>query len=160
MADFSQEITNFKKYGTYNYVFDEVGNEIVNPSSSVFQEVYFSLPLSNYNYNDSKILSFYNPDFTEFVPTTPTSSLPIFPQEVIDQINAVTYQNIQLQNQLDNLIANSEFDTGSADVQVVKDVIVNLRIQLNQGTSASDFENVFPYSPIPVEMRNLPPSTT
>ena len=62
MTDFSQQIENFKQYGTYDYVFDSVGNEVLNPSSSIFQQVYFALPLGDCNYNESKILSFYNPN--------------------------------------------------------------------------------------------------
>lgn len=158
MADFSQQVANFTNYGTYDYIFDDVGNEILNPSSSVFQQVYFALPLGNYNYNDSKILSFYNPAFTEFVPTTSTSSVSssVFPQEAIDQINAITYQNVQLQSQLENLIASSEMDSGSADTQSVKNIIIGLRIQLGQGSTASDFQDTYPYLPNTLETQTAP----
>jgi len=102
MTDFSQQIANFINYGTYNYKLDEVGNEILNPSSSIFQQVYFSLPLGNYVYSNSKILSFYDPQFIEFIPITPTSIVESssFSQETIDKINAITNENQQLQGQL------------------------------------------------------------
>lgn len=158
MADFSQQVANFTNYGTYNYIFDVVGNEILNPSSSVFQQVYFALPLGNYNYNDSKILSFYNPTFTEFVPTTATASVSasVFPQEAIDQINNITYQNVQLQSQLESLIASSEMNSGSADTQSVKNIIIGLRIQLGQGSTASDFQDTYPYLPNTIETQTAP----
>lgn len=156
MADFSQQITNFTNYGTYNYKFDDVGNELLNPSSSIFQQVYFSLPLGNCVYNNSKILSFYDPTFTEFVPVPATGSQSVFPQEAIDQINAITYQNVQLQNQLESLISTSEMNSGSADTQNIKNTITNLRIQLGQGTIMSDFQDIYPYLPIPLELRNPP----
>ena len=157
MIDFNQQIANFTNYGVYNYKFDEVGNEILNPSSSVFQQVYFALPLGNYVYNKSKILSFYDPTFTEFIPAQTTSSVQsIFPQEAVDQINVITYQNIQLQSQLESLIKNSEQDSGSADVQSIKNIITDLRIQLGQGSSPYDFQNIYPYLPIPLELKNVP----
>lgn len=157
MADFSQQIANFKQNGTYDYRFDSEGNEIVNPSSSIFQQVYFAIPLGNYVYNESRISSFYDSTFTEFIPTTLTAastSISVFPQDAIDQINAITYQNVQLQNQLQDLITASTQDSGSADTQSIKNTIIALRIQLGQGSTASDFEDTYPYLPIPLEDQN------
>lgn len=160
MADFSQPVANFKNYGTYNYQFDNVGNLILNPSSSIFQQVYFALPLGTYVYNNSKVLSFYDPVFTEFVPTTSsTSTASVFPQEAIDQINAITSQNQQLQGQLLSLINSSQMDSGSADNQAIKNIIIGLRIQLGQGSTTSDFQNIFPYLPVPLELTNAPTSS-
>jgi len=156
MTDFSQQITDFINYGTYNYIFDVVGNEILNPSSSVFQQVYFSLPLGNYNYNNSKVLSFYDSTFTEFIPIKVTGSVVTFPQAAIDQINEITNQNNQLQGQLQSLISISEMDTGSADIQSIKNIIIGLRIQLGQGSTTNDFSNSYPYLPIPIELQSSP----
>ncbi len=156
MADFSQQISNFKKYGTYDYAFDSEGNEVLNPSSSIFQQVYFALPISVYNYNDSKILAFYDPTFTEFVPVSSTSSAVSSSQDLIDQLNAITYQNSQLQNQLNILIDNNQVDTSSADMQSIENTIIGLRISLGQGSVPSDFQDVYPYNPIPVEQQLIP----
>ena len=153
MADFSQQIKNFVTYGTYNYVFDEVGNEVLNPSSSVFQQVYFALPLSNYNYYNSKILSFYDPTFTEFVPPEVPASSSAFPQEAIDQINQITLENLALQSQLDALVEATTQNSSSAELQSVKDTILTLRMQLGQGNSANDFDSEYPYQPISLENR-------
>ena len=156
MTDFSQQIANFTNNGTYNYLFDVAGNEVLNVSSSTFQQVYFSLPLGNYIYNNSKIDSFYDVEFTEFIPTQPTSSSmsASFPQDAIDQINAITNQNVQLQNQLQSLVASNIMNSGSADVQSTMNIIINLRIQLGQGSTSSDFEDTYPYLPIPLEQQN------
>jgi len=157
MTDFSQQIDNFKNNGTYDYNFDAAGNEILNPSSSVFQMVYFPLPLRNFVYDNSKIVTFYNSTFTEFLSSSvESSSVSIFPQDAIDQINAITYKNTQLQNQLETLISNSEMNSNSADIQSIKNTIINLRIQLGQGLILSDFQDVYPYLPIPMESKNLP----
>ncbi len=152
MADFTQQIKNFQSYGTYNYLFDEVGNEVLNPSSSIFQQVYFSLPLNNYIYDNSKILSFNDPAFVEFVPqATASISASAFPQEAIDQINQITAENVALQGQLDALVAASTQNSSSADAQSIKDTILGLRIQLGQGSSSVDFSSVYPYTPISLE---------
>src|SRR6267154_2679516 len=140
MTDFSQQIANFINYGTYDYKFDEVGNEVLNPSSSIFQQIYFSLTLGNYVYSNSKILSFYDPRFMEFIPITSTVESSSFSQESIDKINAITNENQQLQGQLNSLIQSSEMNTSSADIQSFRNVIVGLRIQLGQGTTTSDFQ--------------------
>lgn len=158
MADFSQQIANFTTNGTYDYLFDSVGNEIINPSSSVFQQVYFSIPLGNYVYNESRISAFYDSTFTEFIPMSISSSISsstsVFPQDAIDQINTITYQNVQLQSQLQDLITSSTQDSGSADVQSIKNTIIALRIQLGQGSVPTDFEDDYPYLPIPLEDQN------
>ena len=158
MADFSQQIANFTNYGTYDYKFDVVGNEILNQSSSVFQQVYFSLPLRNYNYNNSKILSFYNPEFTEFLPAVDSSSIEslTISRDNIDEINKITHQNTQLKGQLDALIAASQNDMSSANTQSTKNIITNLRIQLGQGITEKDFQDTYPYLPNPIESQLAP----
>ena len=153
MVDFSVQIANYKNYGTYIYKFDSVGNELLNPSSSIFQQVYFSLPFANVEYDKSKLLSFYDPTFTEFIPITSSIQTLVFPQEAIDEINAITYDNLQLQNKLQALVNASEQNTSSADISMIKNIIISLRIQLGQGTSVSDFYTTFPYNPIPVELK-------
>jgi hypothetical protein len=160
MADFSQQIAGFINYGTYNYQFDSVGNEILNQSSSIFQQVYFTLPLGNFVYNNSKALSFYNPTFTEFVPVPATGSSisSSFPQAAIDQINKITYQNTQLQSQLNAVVASSSMNSSSADMQSIENTIINLRIQLGQGSVPNDFQSVYPYLPIQLEQQNPPSS--
>lgn len=153
MADFAQQITNFQSNGVYNYQFDEVGNQILNPSSSVFQQNYLSLPTITAVYDTSKIMSFFDTELTEFVPAQPSGSLPSLPQDIIDQINEITQTNQILQNQLDDMISQSELNSASADAQSIKDIILALRIQLGQGTTADDFQTDFPYLPIPIDQK-------
>jgi hypothetical protein len=154
MTDFSVQIDNFQSYGTYNYRFDEAGNEILNPSSSLFQEHYIAFPTINMVYDHDKIQTFYQPTLTEFTPSQSTGSKSTLPQDIIDQINDMTQKNQVLANQLDDLIAKSELTSAEADSQLVKDIIMTLRIQLGQGTSTTDFFNEFPYLPIPIDQRD------
>lgn len=154
MGDFEKNIANFQKNGTFVYIFDEAGNITLNPSSSIFQQNYISFPTVNINYNDSKIDSFYDDTFSEFVSTNQTQTTNIS-QEIIDQINEVTKRNQLLQNQLNDLISQTEIDSAAADNQAIKDIIIELRIQLKQGSTSADFNDDFPYLPIPVDQRDL-----
>jgi hypothetical protein len=156
MADFAQDIKNFTNFGIYNYMFDEAGNEVVNPSSSVFQQNYFSLPLTNVVYDNNKVLNFYNPTFLEFVKVPSTSSTSVsLSQDTIDQINTITFHNQQLQSQLDSIVNATTVNSASANIQSIMDTIIGLRIQLGQGITPVDFDTVFPFLPIPVELRDI-----
>jgi len=157
MATFTQDVINYEKNGTYSYKFDEAGNVVMNPSASVYQNFYISIPLANINYNDSKISSFYNTTFTEFVNpnTIVTSSIPT---EVTDQLNSVIAQNQELQDRLDALVAQDELNNSAANIQLVRDIILGLRIQMGQGFSAADFDTVFPYLPLTPDQQTNAPS--
>lgn len=150
MAHFSKDISNFQKFGTYSYRLDEVGNEILNPSSSIFQENYFSFPLMDLNYDKSKVLSFYDPNFTEFVKPEVTESISIS-EDIELEIQTLKTENSVLQSQLNELIAQSEMTSDVATEQLVKNIIINLRVNLGQGKIEADFNTEFPYLPLPSE---------
>ena len=154
MVDFKIQVANFEKYGSFNFKFDEAGNVILNPSSSIFQQFYIALPLSLVNYNNTKITSFYDVVFTEFTPAISGSSTGSLPNDIADQINDLEAQNADLQDRLDNLIAQSELDNSTANVQLVKDIIIALRIQIGQGETVDDFQLDFPYLPLSLEERD------
>ena len=158
MADFTLQVQNFERYGTFDYKFDEAGNVVLTPSASIYQQFYISLPMANVNYNDTKISSFYDTTFTEFVNPnlSVTSSIPT---EITDQLNSVIIQNQELQDRLDSLVAQSELDNSSANAQLVRDIIIGLRMQLGQGFSTSDFNTVFPYLPISTDQQTNAPSS-
>lgn len=150
MANFSQDISNFTRFGTYNYRLDEVGNEILNPSSSIFQENYFAFSLSDLNYDQTKILSFYNPTFTEFVKPEVTESI-VVTEDTELTIQTLKTENADLQTQLNELIAQSEMSSNVATEQLIKNIIINLRVNLGQGKIEADFNTSFPYLPLPSE---------
>jgi len=154
MANFALQVSNFEKYGTFSYKFDDVGNVILNPSSSIFQQFYIALPLTVVNYNNTKLTSFYDVTFTEFTPPASGSMAKSLPNDVVDQINDLQTQNDDLQNRLNTLIAESELDNSAANVELVKDIIVALRIQLGQGTTTNDFQTSFPYAPLSIEQQD------
>lgn len=143
--DFSKEISEFKKSGTYEYAFDEGGNFVFNESSEKFNQHYLSIPLINYKYDNLKIESFYDLEFRDFIP---------IPLEVTSsnlnstEFNQLTEENQQLKNQLSVLTEIANLNQTQSDILATKQIILELRIQLGQGVSERDFSDVFPYLPI------------
>ena len=147
MSDFSQDIQNFKRYGTYEYDFDSVGNLTFNSSSTEFNQVYLAFPLQNVFYNNNKIKSFYTVKFEEFVPQELTTSV-LQDIALEEQLQAVQQENISLKTQLDELIAENDVSGSVADKMAIKQVIFELRKALGQGRVESDFSDTFPYTQI------------
>ena len=148
MADFSKDIAQFQQNGTYTYKFDESGNLYFNSSSSDFSQVYLKLPLTNVVYNKSKIEKFYDPTFQEFIPTTVVTASAVNVDDLQAQLGVIQQENITLKSQLDTIISQSETTSASSDSQVVKQIILELRIALGQGRVAANFSNTFPYAPL------------
>jgi len=146
MTDFSEQINDFVFHGTYSYKFDEIGNVILNPSSSVFQEHYVLFNLRNTVYNDNKIKTFYNTEFTEFVKPV-EQSIAQSSAAAQNELDSVKKENETLKGQLDSIIKESEQDGNRAEAIAIKDIILELRISLGQGKTESDFESEFPYLP-------------
>jgi hypothetical protein len=148
MSNFSQEISDFQHYGTYDYRFDNVGNLTFNSSSAMFNQVFLALPLLNVDYNNTKIQSFYNVQFEEFIPQVEiTASLSSSADVLQTQLQTAQQENISLQSQLNDFILQSQVSS-SADVQATQQVILELRKALGQGRVDSDFSTTFPYTPI------------
>lgn len=147
MADFSQDIQNFRRHGTYTYKFDNAGNVILNASSSNFNQVYVAFPLVNPIYDNSKIETMYNVNFEEFVPqTNVTSSVTV--DELQQQLDTVQTENESLKTQLDTLIAEGTTTTDAVNSQAIKQVILELRKALGEGVADTDFSDTFPYTAI------------
>jgi len=157
MPNFALQVQNFERYGAFDYKFDEAGNIILTPSASVYQQFYLSIPLSDVNYNNNKISSFYNTTFTEFVNPNLTTNSSI-PSDITDKLNSVIAQNQELQNRLDTFVAKSELNNSAANEQLVRDIIIGLRMQMGQGFSTSNFNTVFPYLPISTDQQTDVPS--
>jgi hypothetical protein len=146
MSNFDEEIQQFQRYGTYTYKYDSVGNFLFDGSSTDFSRVHLSLPLLNIKYNNTKIVAFQKPVFEEFVPSTVIT--PTNTEELQQQLNVVSDENISLKQQLDSLVSNSEVNSKDADSMAMKQVILELRIRLGEGRFDSDFSADFPYMPI------------
>lgn len=144
MTDFSKEIDTFQKYGTYNYKFDEGGNLVFKKNPSDFTEQYLSIPLIDYVYDNQKISSFYNTEFSEFFPTTVQ---PIVVSENQESSNLET-ENKELKERLSFLTEMVDENITESERLAIKQVILELRIALKQGIAERDFSISFPYLPI------------
>lgn len=144
MIDFSEEIDNFKKYGVYDYKFDVGGNLVFKKNSLYFEERYLSIPLISYVYDDKKINSFYDTQFSEFVVENfPTENL--FQKPEFENLEN---ENKQLKEKLASLVERVDENITESERLAVKQIILDLRIALKQGVSEKDFSITFPYLPI------------
>ena len=147
MAEFAQDIQNFQKYGTYTYRFDSVGNMIFDSSSANFNQVYAAFPLQNVIYDNSKIKTMYDVEFTEFVPQTVVTES-VSKDDLQQQLDVVQQENITLKAQLDTVVSQNEASGSAADQMAIKQVILELRKAVGQGRVDSDFSETFPYTPV------------
>ena len=69
-------------------------------------------------------------------------------QDLQNSYNNSVAENQSLKTSLGNLIAIVEANPAQAEAMAQKDLIINLRIQLGQGITASDFSSTFPYAPL------------
>lgn len=144
MTDFSKEIDAFQKYGIYDYKFDEGGNLVFKKNPVYFTEQYLSVPLIDYVYDNQKINSFYNTEFSEFIPTTSISETIVKSQE---SVNLET-ENVELKDRLLLLTEKLDENITESERLAIKQVILELRIALKQGVAERDFSTTFPYLPI------------
>lgn len=148
MSDFSQDIQNFRRYGTYTYTFDNVGNSIFDSSSVNFNQVYISFPLQNVIYDNSKIETMYVVDFQEFIPQTSSAAPAANVDDLQQQLDVLQQENTTLSTQLNSVIAQNQSSGSAADQLATKQVILQLRKAVGQGRVDSDFSTDFPYMPI------------
>lgn len=148
MNDFSQEIENFKRYGTYAYNFDNAGNLIFNVSSSKFNQVYLSIPIQNIVYDENKIKTIYNVEFEEFIPNKSIINSTDIQEDIKTQLDNVIAENEELKTRINEIILNDDNNSNEADKLATKQVILELRKASGQGRVDSDFSDTFPYTPI------------
>ena len=153
MANFSQEIQDFQRYGTYQYEFDAAGTLTFNSSSNKFSQVYLSFNLQNTKYNNDKIQSFYTNKFNEFIPTEESNTSIPEQNNNNTEFSVLEEENVLLKQKLDLLTGQLDNSTVISDNLAIKQVILELRKLLGQGRVDSDFSLDFPYSPIRKEIR-------
>ena len=150
--DFPSKINQFQTIGTYDYKFDEVGNVIVNSSSTTFQYNYLCLPLMDVVYDPKSIESYYNVQFEEFLPAPESNEVPDdLPIMDFEELESVKAENEELKTRLDDLVLESEDNSTEAERQATKDVILELRKALGEGVEDRDFSEEFPYTAKTVE---------
>ena len=99
-------------------------------------EALFSIPVQISRLSNDKVAEMYDTTFSEFV-DQPITSQPL-PNVESESLNA----------QLTEIITNSDsLDDANSLIDSQQSTIIQLRILLGQGTTASDFSTAFPYLP-------------
>jgi hypothetical protein len=145
MENFSKEISEFEQRGIYKYKFDVGGNFQFKIPPTEFTEKYLSLLLLYYIYDESKIKSFYETEFREFIPALNDGFVENTGSVDTDLLKS---ENESLKLKLETLSSQSNENMSEAEKLAVKQVILDLRILLKQGSSELDFSNTFPYLPL------------
>lgn len=141
MKSFDKEINQFLIDGTFNNNLDDAGNINLSIDPIDVNQQYIEFGLQNYLYKNDQIAMLYDVEIKEFAIPTPIVT--------VSNIDSTTSQLIQeneiLRNQLNAVIAADNQNSASAVIDASKDVIINLRIKLNEGKTTDDFSDSFPY---------------
>ena len=154
---FNAEISQFRNSNfNYIYSFNSAGNLFFKDSGQVFNQTFLKVNGVKYEYNDDKISQLLKPEFEEFLNESTSDS---------SQTSTVDYQTLatQLNDQvlsLQDTLASNQTDVNTItgltdDVNKSKAEIIALRIKLKQGSTTTDFSEIFPYESI-----NITPTTT
>jgi hypothetical protein len=152
MASIDTHIQKFVTYGEFGYVFDESENIIINTKSNDFNKNYVSLPLRVTKYNPNVINKFNLATFTEISLNRSVEVAKNASDTNVtgsnQNVENVLQENERLKNKLNDIINSSEQNDLAANNLAIKQIIIDLRIRLNEGSSENDFSNDFPFLPI------------
>lgn len=141
MKSFNTELKQFSIDGIFNNNLDDAGNINLNIDPVEINQKYIKFELRNYLYNNEQIKMLYDVDIKEFA--KPTSTIVVSTTDTT--VNQLAQENEILRNQLNAVIAADNQNSASAVVDASKNVIINLRIKLNEGKTSDDFSDEFPY---------------
>ena len=141
MKSFDKEIKQFLIDGAFNNILDDAGNINLSIDPIDVNQRYIEFGLKNYLYNNDQIAMLYDVEIKEFaIPITAVSV-----SNSDNNINQLSQENEILRNQLNAVIDADNQNSASAVVDASKDVIIKLRIKLDEGKSSDDFSEAFPY---------------
>jgi len=146
-----QNILSSGSSGSYfTPVTNSLGKILLNYSQSSVTGSCIFIPLINYTYDETKAMSLYGITSSitnitsQSINSSSVSTSVDFRSLYLQTLN----QKTNLETQLNTIVSQSIDTSALSDVSAAKSVIENLRIQLSQGVSSSDFSDIFPYLPI------------
>ena len=95
----------------------------------------------------NKIVNLYDTSINT-INVTNTTDVSLATQDLQNSYDYVVTENQALKDSLSQLINVVESKQSIAEIIAQKDLILNLRIQLGQGTSVNDFSVTFPYEKV------------
>ena len=141
---FGNEVDFFRN-GTlkYEFSFNSIGNLFFKENSSILNQQFLKLMVSNLEYDDDKISKIYNLEFEEFKSENkPTNSMTDESENKIQELE----NNIEdLRSQLKSNTTSTDVDRLKSELHANRDIIIQLRIDSGEGTSSDDFSDEFPY---------------
>jgi hypothetical protein len=141
MKSFDKEIKQFLIDGAFNNNLDDAGNINLSIDPIDVNQRYIEFGLKNYLYNNDQIAMLYDVEIKEF--SIPTNIIPVNNSD--NNTSQLVQENESLRNQLNAVISADNQNSASAVVDASKDVIIKLRIKLNEGKLSDDFSDAFPY---------------
>ena len=145
----TDEVSIFKNFGTFTNNLDSFGNFqlVFSVAQSVNGNVnYVKVPLKTFIYNENKIVDANTTDFTELQTVRQEEKRNV--DEVLNQYNTLLEENRILNQTVNDLVEKYENNDDKQVIAEQKRTIINLRIQLGQGTVPSDFSDDFPFLPL------------
>lgn len=145
----TDEVSSFKNFGTFTNNLDSFGNFqlVFSVAQSVNGNVnYVKVPLKTFIYNENKIVDANTTDFTELQTVRQEEKRNV--DEVLNQYNTLLEENRILNQTVNDLVEKYENNDDKQVIAEQKRTIINLRIQLGQGTVPSDFSDDFPFLPL------------
>jgi len=139
------QINDFLLTGQFTNNIDEFGNVNLYISSSEANEQYIAFELINFNYKKEEIENLYDVGITE-IQTEPIVQKQVFDQTFLTEYNKVLYENQGLKEKLNQLVDEVQSDPSKSQLSAARDLIVELRIKLKQGTKSEDFSDQFPFN--------------
>jgi hypothetical protein len=146
MNEFKDDVKKFLVTGEFTNNLDSYGNIELLSIPVYASQRYVSIEFKNYVYDQSKIESLYDVNINEILLSLPVSSSTSNVATPAPDVNNLIAENTQLKSDLTQLIEKSNNSSATADIIAAKKTIISLRIALGEGTSESDFSDVFPYT--------------
>lgn len=143
------DVQKFKGMGTFDNNLDSFGNiQLVYNVSQSFEGKYnyVKIPLKSFIYNTQKIIDTNNVEFVELQTDQIEEKRNL--NDVIAEYNNLIEENNILNETVNSLIEKYEDNDDKQMLSAMRDEIINLRIQLGQGTTTTDFTSEFPFLPI------------
>lgn len=136
------ELAQFKLAGLYSNNIDSSGNLHFARIPSELNENGPFFPVATYVFDNTEITTLYNVTISELTFNNNLQLNNALPTSGVNEADVNLAAELQsLKDKLNDNVA-SNIDTVAA-----KDTIIQLRIQLGEGTSSENFQDEFPYLP-------------
>lgn len=151
-VDYKFGLTDFKKFnelGQFSNNIDAFGNfKLIFDQNKTDEGKYYytNLSLKTFEYDEDKIKDTNFVEFNELETLQAQETRDI--DAVLQKYNESIAENKILNETINALVEKHENNDDKQVIEAMRKQIIDLRIQLGQGTVASDFNNDFPFLPI------------